>query len=382
MTIRTMRKTISDIEIYSSSFDPETGRIVRKTLIRDRADRWKNVFDYATETGAGPKKKLREASGEMPLYRYDSYSPSPETVDVQINNWCDFGCPYCYQDSTVSQKDRMSPDMLRNILGSFEHVPYQVAIGGGEPAAHPEFIEILRTCREMGTVPNYTTAGHIWRGDVIEATNQYCGGVAITYHRHKGLDQFVERYRKWRGALTVPLSIHLLCQKGCAADLRDMTKLMKLLGLDDFRVTMLAYYPTTGRGRLDDLMLPGERNVDLPAAIADAVEAGVKIAFSEGLLPYFLSRPSLPVDTSAATAQEGRFSCYIDARGRMGYSSFSEVSDVTDGDYQKAWDDLYFRTEPGYNPCGRCKARFQCSVPSFHSYGACAYATHNKEDRR
>jgi radical SAM protein with 4Fe4S-binding SPASM domain len=60
----------------------------------------------------------------------------------------------------------------------------QVALGGGNPNQHPDFIEILRITREeYGIVPNYTTNGKGLRDEILQATATYCGALAVSaYH--------------------------------------------------------------------------------------------------------------------------------------------------------------------------------------------------------
>jgi MoaA/NifB/PqqE/SkfB family radical SAM enzyme len=77
--------------------------------------------------------------------------------------------------------------------------PYQVTIGGGgEPTLHPEFVDALKAFTELGIVPNYTTNAMHVSPKIIEATLQYCGGVAVTLHPHlerywrKGIQKFAE----------------------------------------------------------------------------------------------------------------------------------------------------------------------------------------------
>ena len=39
----------------------------------------------------------------------------------------------------------------------------QIALGGGNPNQHPQFVEILRLIREAGIVPSYTSNGEgLW----------------------------------------------------------------------------------------------------------------------------------------------------------------------------------------------------------------------------
>ncbi len=123
-----------------------------------------------------------------------------EFYDVCVTHSCLGSCAYCYQDS--------KPEMQHptNILEKFKafygnmndnQKPFQLAFGGGEPTSHPDFIELLRLSYEMGITPNYTTNG-MWVADtnkkkeLLDATQKYCGGVAVSTHQH------LERF--WREA--------------------------------------------------------------------------------------------------------------------------------------------------------------------------------------
>ena len=57
---------------------------------------------------------------------------------------------------------------------------FQVALGGGNPNQHPDFVEILRLTRESGIVPNYTTNGCGLNDAILDATREYCGAMAVS----------------------------------------------------------------------------------------------------------------------------------------------------------------------------------------------------------
>lgn len=148
-------------------------------------------------------------NGKTLRLQYDKSKPIteltwPEFYDVALNGdsikgMCKTGgCTYCY---TSANKDGYYTDKaaqkIKDYFGNLteNQRPFQVAIGGnGEPTEHPEIIDILRSFNELGIVPNYTTNGvllHKNNVKLIEATKQYCGGVAITYHPH--LEKFFRR---------------------------------------------------------------------------------------------------------------------------------------------------------------------------------------------
>lgn len=374
-----MKLEIDGVLLYTSFFDAKTGNIVRRTAVLEAVEQFAGYSARRRTIPHAIEEKLRKRF----KHRWDCIpSPSPELIDVSITDKCGFGCTYCYQDSTPDKK-HAPRDLIPTLLKGFKHAPYQIAIGGGEPTGHPDFPEILRETRLLGTVPNYTTAGHIFRSDVIDATNEVCGGVALTYHAFKGLDWFEQTYRRWRQALKCQLNIHLIADKDAAKNLDDLVGLQQKLR-ENFNLVLLAYYPDVGRASMEYLMTRRTYMKALPESIVLARSKGMNIAFSEGLLPFFLSRPELGINTQFAARSEGVFSCYVDPRGYMWPSSFSGgdphegQKSVYDRPSQKLWQELRtYGAEPHGEPCYDCRFRSQCSTPHEFHYFMCAFASHN-----
>lgn len=86
----------------------------------------------------------------------------PELVDVKITDWCDAGCSYCYQGSTVRGQHADLDWITRLADGLASMRVFEVALGGGEPTAHPHFQQILNVFRNRGVVPNFTTKSLTW----------------------------------------------------------------------------------------------------------------------------------------------------------------------------------------------------------------------------
>ena len=112
----------------------------------------------------------------------------PEFLDIGINSWCAGGCTWCYTSAT--KRGYHFPKVVEKVLSFFGDMilnqrPYQVAIGGsGESTAHPDFIAVLKAFHSLQIVPNYTTNGMHLTDEVMAATHQYCGGVALSCHPH------------------------------------------------------------------------------------------------------------------------------------------------------------------------------------------------------
>jgi hypothetical protein len=375
---------------YHSQFDPVTGTLVR-LVDTEGKHRYDHPWDDDPELAAKYPHRM---------YGDRAWSPVPETVDVSITDHCSFGCSYCYQDSRP-KKPHGDRDLVEKILTGFDTPPYQIAIGGGEPTTHPDFIHILKRARELGTVPNFTTAGdeHL-SGEIVGVANEVCGGVAMTYHAFKGIDWFSAHYTRLRKLLrpSVQLNVHVIADKDVAINLRTLLGQSERLG--PLRVVLLAYYPDVGRATMNTIMTKQVYQVDLPLAIqelqarkaAEPVTLGqapraFSIAFSEGLLPYFHSRPELQVDTRFGMATEGHFSCYFDPRGRISTSSFAPppgsgsggpAPTVFEKRSQELWNDMHGAYGPSGSACYGCQYEKRCSTPHDFHYLTCAFAHHNQ----
>lgn len=111
-----------------------------------------------------------------------------EIEDVAINSKCLGNCPYCYT-SALSTGENFNNiiEKAHKVWGErdLNNRPFQIAIGGaGESTLHPDWIEFIKNVNSLGIVPNYTTNGMHLTEDVLLATEQYCGGVAVSYHPH------------------------------------------------------------------------------------------------------------------------------------------------------------------------------------------------------
>lgn len=118
----------------------------------------------------------------------------PEFYDVKITSKCSFGkCPFCYMSSSDNCSHVM--DALDKIDSFFKPLtmnqrPFQVALGGGETTEHPHFAQILEKFDSLKIVPNYTTNGTLLcdmnknTEEILNATQKYCGGVAVSCHPH------------------------------------------------------------------------------------------------------------------------------------------------------------------------------------------------------
>lgn len=175
----------------------------------------------------------------------------PEFYDVKITGQCKGICPWCYMDSKPTDEHYM--DAVQKINDFFGPMspnerPFQVAIGGGEPTSHPQFVEILKAFYDLGIQPNYTTNGMWTQGkvkdliDMVRATGQYCGGVAVSCHSH--LRAYWEEAAKLYAADGIKLNFHLII-----SDKKSVDDFAKIYELYNERVDYFVLLPYGEQGR-------------------------------------------------------------------------------------------------------------------------------------
>jgi len=214
----------------------------------------------------------------------------PEFFDVKLTSYCDSGrdrngrgCYFCYQDSTkTSPHFENVINKIKNFFGSMSknEKPFQVAIGGGEPTSHPDFIAALQAFHALDICPNYTTNGMFVAEpkchDIIRATKELCGGVAVSTHSH------LEKY--WRVATEkllasdIKTNFHIII-----SGKRSIDELMKLRAEYSDHIKYFVLLPYTAQGRAKKKLIEW----DYLQSQTEHDMSG--IAFGANFYPYLVS---------------------------------------------------------------------------------------------
>lgn len=172
-----------------------------------------------------------------------------EIEDIAINSKCFANCDYCYTSATKNGVN--FENIVQKALDVWGSVdmnsrPFQIAIGGaGESTIHPDFPEYVKTVKSLGIMPNYTTNGMHLTDEVIKATIDYCGGVAISYHPHIK-NVFHEAIKKLSilKDYNVKLNTHIIVgDKKSLVDLKEIYYLYK----DNIDYFVILPYQAVGR---------------------------------------------------------------------------------------------------------------------------------------
>lgn len=103
--------------------------------------------NYQVQLNLKNGTKIRLIDGNTPI------ADTIESMDLKITNMCDIGCPMCHENSVPDGKhaDLFAPSFL-DVL----HPYTELAIGGGNPLAHPDLYKFLQLCKERKFVPSMT----------------------------------------------------------------------------------------------------------------------------------------------------------------------------------------------------------------------------------
>ena len=251
-----------------------------------------------------------------------TYSSVPELVDLKITDFCQFNCPFCYQGSTPQGK-HADISYLRSIIYSLGELRvFEVAIGGGEPTTHPNFIEILNLCQAYHIVPNFTTKDLSWLKDDEKRISilDKIGGFAYSatsYGQVKQLTSLISRYNIPKTKVQVQIVEGTL-------DNYTLKEIIKECSYHNITLTVLGF-KELNRGKtykpdynesetwLDVVKDLNEKQYYLPI--------GVDTCLAK---KYEQELKALYIPTKVYHLDEGKFSCYIDACSKMmGPSSYA-----------------------------------------------------------
>jgi organic radical activating enzyme len=108
-------------------------------------------------------------------------STYPELVDLKITDRCSKGCSYCYQASVPNGSRASYGDICSIIKALAELEVFELAIGGGEPTLHPDFLNILTYAGERGITPSFSTRNLSWfTAKNVEIFKKFCGAFAYS----------------------------------------------------------------------------------------------------------------------------------------------------------------------------------------------------------
>jgi MoaA/NifB/PqqE/SkfB family radical SAM enzyme len=264
---------------------------------------------------------------ETGLYARDTdpfLCPKPELLDISITNKCTRACSFCYMNSSPTGDSFMSIENLNKILDQSDWV-YQIALGGGEPTVHPQFVEILQTIKRRNICPNYTSNGDNLTENVIEATARYCGAMALSVY---DLNRTIENSKHLIGR-GIKVNWHWVVSRQTLPIIMNFLKNKKVpVGLN--AIIFLLHKPIGRADPTDNLTIEDHPKIlELYETLEKSgIKGGFDACFLSWVTRYKMTEKNEPLLDHCDSA---RYSAYLDwdlnmspcSFGRGGTNSFS-----------------------------------------------------------
>lgn len=285
----------------------------------------------------------------------------PELLDISITNYCTRGCGFCYRKSNREGKHMDMAD-LRKVIDQAKQIGVlQIALGGGNPNQHPQFVEVLKMIREVGIVPSYTSNGEGLTDEILQATKQYCGAMALSlyppYDRYKGLAERIKSFG-------IKLNLHVILKTDTIDLLISWLKEPPAWFANINALIVLNYKPVTSSSSLmvtDKKLL---RNFYLAVSECKHTKIGFDSCCVPGIVTWMNVNPTLIESCEAA-----RFSAFVSEDLKMYPCSFMANTDKY-GDLRTTSMFEIWQSYPSFvnhrdriknNTCSGCKQQHLCN---------------------
>ncbi len=325
-------------------------------------------YNFIGDTISGVTFRWGKTAKENPLY-----APWPELVDISISNHCTKGCNFCYRNSTPNFKF-MSLKNYRNILQQLNHPKwgnvFQVAIGGGEPLEHPDFLEIINETLEYNIVPNFTTNGENLTNGLIKKLKEKIGAIAISTNDLNSINS----------NLISKLKINnIKCNIHYVLDGQNIKQAINILAgkynsaLKNINSIIFLTYKPLGRAT-KDYILKLNNDFSIFVNLIDETQCASRIGFDACFVPMLMHYTNVDINY-VDPCECAFFSVYIDENLMMSPCSFTNDSSYTYSiekySIEHIWSKLFRNYRDSiFNDCvSNCKNKNECR-------GRCPYFEH------
>lgn len=161
-----------------------------------------------------------------------------ESMDIKITNACDMGCPMCHEDS---RPDGKHGDILNLPFLDTLHEFTELAIGGGNPLSHPDFIPFLHLLKERKLIANVTVNEVHFLKNIpllLELTEQgfiYGLGISYTGGNRESTYRFADEVSKFPNAVIHIINGIVSMEQVSWLSERNRELKILILGYKDFR---------------------------------------------------------------------------------------------------------------------------------------------------
>ncbi len=115
-----------------------------------------------------------------------------------LTDRCNLACDHCFIDANPSPIHEFSLEEVAAVLADMKKLKtFHVALSGGEPTMHKDFIQILETANKIGFSPDFVSNGTLITEEIAEAAKELVRCVLISVD---GPEEYHDAFRGKKGA--------------------------------------------------------------------------------------------------------------------------------------------------------------------------------------
>ena len=302
--------------------------------------------------------RMEDKGYPEPLWSADG----PEVIDLSITSFCQRTCPFCYRRAKSTTCRYLGIEDIAYVVEQAKPCgTMQIALGGGNPNEHPQFVEIVKLIRENGIIPSYTSNGDGLNNNVLKATADYCGAMAISIYAPYDVGYYEGILRRIND-YGIKVNIHAIIRNDTLEMWSDWLLNPPIFIKYVNAVVFLNYKPIGNCG--ESLMPVDIRKVEKffkSVGICKCVKVGFDSCSISGIVKW-MNIPEILVESCEAA----RFSCFIDEDLKMYPCSFMLEKDWYGNLKKQSMIDIW-QNNPHFH-------KFRESVLPFRCQG-CMYST-------
>lgn len=247
----------------------------------------------------------------------------PELLDVGIMGHCD-SSEYCiragidcYQKGFTVNAPHMSYESFLEIVKQATGKTFQIALGGaGDPNKHPQFEDILKSCRAYRIVPNMTTSGFLMTDNEVKLIKKYCGAVAVSWYSRlidgKESNQETINAIKQLVKCGCTTNIHYVISKDTIDE--AIIRLENDLFPKGINAVVFILYKPVGNGVIEKTLESTDGRIEKFLSRATKIKYSYKVGFDTCFTPAILRWADNVPKASIDACEAATFSMYIDSQ--------------------------------------------------------------------
>ena len=208
----------------------------------------------------------------------------------------------------------MSISLYRDIINEAKELKvFQVALGGGNPNQHPDFVDFLKIAKENNIIPSYTTNGDGMTSEILDATKVYCGALAVSWYEpyNNAIALIEECYNR-----DIKVNIHFVLDADNISKARDF---LNLEIIDKVNAIIFLNYKPVGQEKRSVL----KSTKELLTFLYDAISfSRCKIGFDSCMISHLTMIKHSLVLESVDYCEAARYSAFISEQGIVYPCSF------------------------------------------------------------